>query len=69
MQQTTTLSITGMTCQHCVAAVSKALQAVPGVENAQVDLAQGKAVVGGSAPAQVLIDAVTQAGYTAKAQV
>jgi Cu+-exporting ATPase len=66
--QTTTLSVTGMTCQHCVAAVSKALQAVPGVQNAQVDLAQGKAVVDGNAPAQALIDAVTQAGYTAKAQ-
>ncbi|WP_031405692.1 heavy-metal-associated domain-containing protein [Thiomonas sp. FB-Cd] len=63
--QTTTLGISGMTCQHCVAAVTKALQAVPGVQSAQVDLAQGKASVDGSAPVQLLIDAVAKAGYAA----
>ncbi len=63
--QTTTLGISGMTCQHCVAAVTKALQSVPGVQSAQVDLAQGKASVDGSAPVRLLIDAVTKAGYSA----
>ncbi|MBW4046737.1 MAG: heavy-metal-associated domain-containing protein [Proteobacteria bacterium] len=63
--QSTTLGISGMTCQHCVAAVTKALQAVPGVQSAQVDLAQGKASVGGSASVQLLIEAVAKAGYGA----
>ena len=63
--QTTTLGISGMTCQHCVAAVTKALQSVPGVQSAQVDLAQGKASVAGSAPVQILINAVAKAGYGA----
>ena len=63
--QTTTLGISGMTCQHCVAAVTKALQSVPGVQSAHVDLAQGKASVDGSAPVRLLIDAVAKAGYSA----
>ena len=61
--QTTTLQVTGMTCQHCVAAVTKALQAVPGVQTAQVDLDQARATVNGAAPVQDLLNAVTRAGY------
>ncbi|MBS1244912.1 MAG: Heavy-metal-associated domain, partial [Deltaproteobacteria bacterium] len=33
------LAITGMTCGHCVAAVKKALAAMPGVEEVEVTLA------------------------------
>ncbi len=62
----TTIEVTGMSCQHCVAAVTKALQAVPGVQRADVDLAQARARVAGDAPAQALLDAVTQAGYEAR---
>jgi len=32
------LAITGMTCGHCVAAVKKALAAVPGVDAVEVTL-------------------------------
>ncbi|OIQ79851.1 copper-transporting P-type ATPase [mine drainage metagenome] len=62
----TTIEVGGMSCQHCVAAVTKALQAVPGVQRADVDLAQARARVAGDAPAQALLDAVTQAGYEAR---
>ena len=62
----TTIEVTGMSCQHCVAAVTKALQAVPGVQHAEVDLAQARARVAGDAPSQALLDAVTQAGYEAR---
>jgi Cu+-exporting ATPase len=62
----TTIEVSGMSCQHCVAAVSKALQAVPGVQRADVDLAQARARVAGDAPTQALLDAVTQAGYEAR---
>lgn len=62
----TTLSVQGMSCQHCVAAVSKALQAVPGVQSARVDLASASAQVEGSAPAGALVDAVVAAGYEAQ---
>ena len=39
------LAITGMTCGHCVAAVKKALAAVPGVEAVEVTLTPPRAVV------------------------
>jgi copper chaperone len=40
-----TLKIQGMTCNHCVMRVAKALKAVSGVEDAQVDLQKAEAVV------------------------
>ena len=39
------LPIAGMTCDHCVAAVRRALEAVPGVRSATVDLNAGRAEV------------------------
>ena len=43
--KTKTLSITGMMCAHCEATVKKALEAVPGVQSAQVSQEEGRAVV------------------------
>lgn len=39
------LGVGGMTCDDCVVHVTKALEAVPGVEGATVDLATRSAVV------------------------
>lgn len=39
------ISITGMHCQHCSAAVTKALEALPGVSSVSVSLEQGQAVL------------------------
>jgi copper chaperone len=64
----TTLKVSGMTCSHCVMAVSKALTKVPGVEAADVSLEKAQAVVKGSADAQALIAAVKQEGYEATVQ-
>ncbi len=64
---TTTLKVTGMTCGHCVNHVTKALQAVPGVESAEVTLEDGSAVVSGQADTAALIQAVVDAGYSAEA--
>jgi len=61
----TTLKITGMNCQHCVKAVTEALQAVPGVARVEVDLGTGQAQVEGDADAQALVAAVQAAGYEA----
>lgn len=63
MAQTIILKIEGMTCGHCKASVEKALKAVPGVENATVDLAKKEAVVTGSANRDALVNAVEDAGY------
>jgi len=60
------LNITGMTCGHCQAGVTQALKSVPGVSDAQVDLATGKAVVQGDAEPQQLVAAVVEEGYGAQ---
>ena len=59
------LNVEGMTCGHCQKAVKEALESVPGVEGADVNLEAGSAQIHGSADAQVLISAVEDEGYTA----
>lgn len=61
-----TLPISGMTCASCVSHVEKALNEVPGVQKASVNLATEKASVhfnNGGVPAKTLITAVRDAGY------
>jgi copper chaperone CopZ len=41
--ETTTIKVTGMTCQGCVRSVTRVLQAVPGVEQVEVSLEKGEA--------------------------
>ena len=54
--------IEGMMCQHCVAHVTKALNALPGV-TAVVDLGSKSAVVTGDASDDAIRAAVEDAGY------
>ncbi len=63
----TTLDIEGMTCASCVSRVERALQRVPGVLDAQVNLATESASVlaAGSVEAAALKAAVEKAGYSA----
>jgi copper chaperone len=61
-----TLRITGMTCGHCVGSVTKALQAVPGVEKASVSLDPGRAQVDGKASPEALVRAIEEEGYKAQ---
>jgi copper chaperone len=63
---THTLSITGMSCGHCVRAVTSALESVAGVESVAVDLELGRARVEGQADAAALIAAVVAEGYGAE---
>ncbi|MEG1689621.1 MAG: heavy metal translocating P-type ATPase, partial [Hafnia sp.] len=58
-----TLALSGLSCGHCTASVTKALEAVAGVDAADVSLAEAK--IYGSADATVLIEAVKAAGYEA----
>ncbi len=63
MDATLTLPIDGMTCASCVRRVEKALRAVPGVQDARVNLATEAASVAGTAPLAALQAAVQKAGY------
>lgn len=62
-----TMEIKGMTCGHCVKAVTAALGAVPGIENVlEVNLRAGTATLQGAADPAVLVKAVEDEGYSAK---
>ena len=62
----TTLTITGMTCDHCQQAVTTALEGVQGAQQVAVDLAQGRATVQGDVQSALLIEAVQEQGYSAQ---
>ncbi len=60
------ISVEGMMCAHCQAHVEKALRAVDGVAAVEVSLEEKRATVelARDVADQVLMDAVTEAGYT-----
>ena len=60
------LAIAGMTCASCVGRVERALRAVPGVEEAAVNLATERATVRGTADPAALAAAVAGVGYDAR---
>ena len=65
-----TLAIGGMTCASCSNRMEKALKKVPGVTSAEVNLAMETATVAGASTEVTLaklVEAVTKAGYQAKA--
>jgi copper chaperone len=59
------IKIKGMTCQHCVMAVTKALGALEGIKNVQVDLKSGVATYEEVKPVdpQKIAAAIKKAGY------
>jgi len=61
----TTLNIEGMSCDHCVAHVTKALQEISGVSFAKVSLKKKNAEVehGDAVSLDALKAAVCEAGY------
>lgn len=65
--KTLNLAVTGMSCKHCQAHVKEALEKVPGVASAEVDLEGAKACVKAddSVTADALVKAVEAAGYGA----
>lgn len=59
--------VSGMTCEHCVRAVTEEVQAITGVRQADVDLASGSLTVTSDQPLDVhqVVAAVDEAGdYT-----
>jgi Cu+-exporting ATPase len=60
------LLLSGMSCASCVSKVQNALQSVPGVEQARVNLAERSALITGSAAPHALVAAVEKAGYGAE---
>lgn len=60
------LKVSGMTCGHCEAAVTKALQSIEGVSAVQVSRVTGTASIEGSnVKTENLIAAIVEEGYSA----
>lgn len=55
--------VSGMRCGGCAAKVEQALKEVVGVEQVEVDMAQGIARVQGVVNPQAVVTALNQAGY------
>jgi copper chaperone len=62
---TATFTVTGMTCGHCVSAVTEEVTQVPGVTAVDVELASGRLTVTSDAPVDddAVRAAVDEAGY------
>lgn len=60
------LKVDEMSCSHCAATVTKAVEGVSGVEKADIDLAKGEVTVTGNPDVAALIAAIDDAGYPAR---
>jgi copper chaperone CopZ len=65
MAVTSTYTVTGMTCEHCIRAVTGELTALPGVAEVQIDLPTGAVTVTSEQPLteEAVRAAVDEAGY------
>jgi copper chaperone CopZ len=65
MSVTATYTVTGMTCEHCINAVTGELTALPGVDTVQIDLSTGAVTVTSEKPLSTadIRAAVDEAGY------
>ena len=57
------LTVTGMTCGHCVRAVTNAVRAVPGAREVAVDLDHGRVRVAGEPNPAAVRAAIRDEGY------
>ncbi len=64
------LKVKGMSCQHCVMSVTKALNQLDGIKNVQIDLAKGEVRFDNtkSVASDRIQKAITDAGYEVVAQ-
>jgi copper ion binding protein len=62
---TSTYAVTGMTCEHCVRAVSEEVRRIEGVSDVTVDLPSGALTISSSGPVEeaAVAAAVEEAGY------
>ena len=60
-----TYKVSGMTCDHCVRAVTTELIMLPGVRSVDIDLGEGAVTVTSDEPLdpEVVREAIDEAGY------
>ena len=61
----TTIKVKGMSCQHCVASVTKALSEIKGITDVQVNLEKGEANFNEKSPVAMdtIKNAITKIGF------
>jgi copper chaperone len=57
------LEVHGMSCAHCVAAITSAVEPLPGVTAVAVDLTGGTVTVDGTPDADAVAAAIEDSGY------
>lgn len=57
------LQVQGMSCGHCVAAITSAVQQVPGATGVDVDLGRGVVTVSGTPDVPAVAAAIEDTGY------
>lgn len=57
------LDVRGMSCGHCVSAITTAVKALPGVTDVVVDLAAATVTVSGVVDREAVTAAIDDAGY------
>ncbi len=57
------IKIKGMSCGHCVASTTKALENIAGISNVQVNLDKGEACYDGEVDKQVIEEAISKIGF------
>jgi copper chaperone len=57
------LKVSGMTCGHCVATVTRAVKSVPSVEGVTVNLDRGEVTVEGNPDERSVREAIVEEGY------
>ena len=58
-----TLTVTGMSCEHCVKAVTRAVRGIPGAGAVAVDLDHGTVAVQGNPDPGAVRAAIVEEGY------
>jgi copper chaperone len=58
-----TVSIKGMSCQHCVASTKKALEEISGISNVEVNLEKNEARYDGDVDINIVKDAIKRIGF------
>ena len=57
------IAIKGMSCQHCVASVTKALEEIPGISAVSVSLEDNQASFEGDPDKELVKEAITKIGF------
>jgi copper chaperone len=60
----TEFEVQGMSCQHCVAAVTRSIHEIDPQAQVRVDLERGRVAVESTQSTDALKDAIDEAGYT-----